>query len=317
MSSNHPFDSAKYPLSILNKLKDVLPGRKLLGYDIGCAFKKTIASSSIGDSLNAETTIPALHAFGHHRGCQEENHPHYKKGTGIEDFEGCERFFSASNDCARTTRHSTAFHRHQIIDNFISYWDSEKYASLGSFIHNNYRQSLRIIQENTDTLRRLMPVYGIASEAVFKTWLKEEATYLAGLSKEPEEDTLAVAYVLALEELWKAETELATQTKSVASPVVTSKDPEKRTVHRTYRAACEKVERCMEVVNNLEAELDVVGPRWTRESPKYKEAAKFASERKYRLALDRIERLLVQRIFELQKGHLHNTGTSPPSFGTQ
>jgi hypothetical protein len=41
--------------------------------------------------------------------------------------------------------------------------------------------------------------------------------------------------------------------------------------------------------------------RWMPDSPEYKEALVTLRERKYRRALDKLERLVVQRLFELTK----------------
>jgi hypothetical protein len=48
--------------------------------------------------------------------------------------------------------------------------------------------------------------------------------------------------------------------------------------------------------------------RWEPESQDYKDARVWANERRYRLALDRLERLVIQRLFELQKANLVSTG---------
>lgn len=199
------YHSAKYPLSILDKLQQIYPDPKLIGYDIGCAFKKTAANSSFGPSLKTKFVIPSMHGYAHNRACQLGHHPKYIAGAGLEDFEGCERVFSASNEVARLTRHATPFHRHQAIDAHFQHWDSDKYANLGSFIRNNYRQALTLIEELGDVLRQLRTLYPEATNKTLLGWFMEETAYLADLTKEPEEDTLKLAYVDALEDLQEAE----------------------------------------------------------------------------------------------------------------
>lgn len=127
--------SAKYPLAVLDKVNKALgPGKKLIAYDIGCTFKKTIAKSGLRNELDADYTIPAMHGYTHNRLCQCSHHPKYVTGTGLEDFKTCERFFSVSNDCACVTRHATHFHRHQLIDMFLSQWSEDKFPSSAQFI---------------------------------------------------------------------------------------------------------------------------------------------------------------------------------------
>lgn len=200
----HTLYRSKYPLAVLSKIQEAFPGKKLVGYDIGCSFKKTAANSSFGDSLKADFIIPAMHGYAHNRACQLSHHPIYYDGAGLEDFEGCERVFSASNECARTTRHATPFHRHQAIDLHFQQWDSDKYESLGNFIHNNYKQALNIIVEVGDLLQQIKDSKGFV-DTDFLVFLQEEKEYLDGLTKEPEAETLAVGYVEALEQLADAE----------------------------------------------------------------------------------------------------------------
>ncbi|KAF8503855.1 hypothetical protein BU17DRAFT_19906, partial [Hysterangium stoloniferum] len=50
--------------------------------------------------------------YGHAycRLCQIDWHPSYIQGSGLEDFETCERVFSRSNALASSTRHASVFH---------------------------------------------------------------------------------------------------------------------------------------------------------------------------------------------------------------
>lgn len=145
-----------------------------------------------------------MHGYAHNRACQLEHHPIYYVGAGLEDFEGSERVFSASNECARTTRHATPFHRHQAVDLHFKQWDSDKYEAFGTFMYNNYRQALVIIDEVSDILRQIKDLKGVGDRDFLK-WHAEEVEYLDGLSHEPESDTLTTAYVEVLDELRTAE----------------------------------------------------------------------------------------------------------------
>lgn len=192
----------KYPLAITAKLNDILAGPRIQGYDIGCAFKKTVNKTNIDNSRIRHCT-PAMHGFAHNRPCQHGHHPLYLPGAGLEDFETCERIFSSSNDCARITRHATDFHRHQRIDAHFRQWDADKFEALATFIFNNYRQALLILAEYQEHLGK--PEWAGFDELTFARWREEEMEYLNGLKTEPEESTLAVEYVNALETLEEAE----------------------------------------------------------------------------------------------------------------
>ncbi|KAJ7849756.1 hypothetical protein B0H13DRAFT_1459357, partial [Mycena leptocephala] len=73
------------------------------------------------------------------------------------------------------------------------------------------------------------------------------------------------------------------------------------------RHAKEKVEKDLESVHTLEALLDVA-ERWTVESPKWVLTVVEIKKRKYQLALDALELLIVKRIFELTKMNQAQTG---------
>lgn len=69
----------------------------------------------------------------------------------------------------------------------------------------------------------------------------------------------------------------------------------------------EKVSFWQVNVADLESQLGLYH-RWTPTSPEYLRTKEYIRIRKWRLALDHLERLVVQRLFELQKGHVEGTG---------
>lgn len=73
------------------------------------------------------------------------------------------------------------------------------------------------------------------------------------------------------------------------------------------RHAKEKVENDLESVRELERILDVV-ERWTTTSAKWVATTVEIKKRKYQLALDALELLIVERIFELTKMNQSQTG---------
>lgn len=84
-------------------------------------------------------------------------------------------------------------------------------------------------------------------------------------------------------------------------------DPTSRQVRPSLSAIHAKVDKYMDRVSEFEEALGV-SDRWSPTSEEYLAAKKYLVERKYRLALDHLEKLVVQRLFELQKTHLSSTG---------
>jgi hypothetical protein len=124
---------AKYPLAIVNKILEVFGPRFALGYNIACAFWKTLMDSSLGpkaQELGLHMMVGSFHGHAHNRGCQVNWHPLYVDGMGQANFEGCERVFGSSDNEARTTRHTSKFHRVQAIEEHFRHWDEDKYATL-------------------------------------------------------------------------------------------------------------------------------------------------------------------------------------------
>lgn len=145
-----------------------------------------------------------MHGYAHNRLCQTTYHPNYLEGAGLEDFEGCERVFSSSNDLARITRFTTPYHRHQRIDIHFQTWDSDHYANLGTFAFENAKQAIGIIQEHDARLAEDGNA-SIINDEKCAQWLRDEKEYLSGLKKEPEEATLGVEYVEGLEKYYTLE----------------------------------------------------------------------------------------------------------------
>jgi hypothetical protein len=124
----------KYPLAVVKRLLDRYGKDIGLGYDIMCAFFKTLLRSTLGKrvvAMNLKGVVPAFHGHAHNRACQVGWHPLYVEGVGLEDFEECERTFSKSNHLACVTRLSTVFHRRQQIDEHFYFHDIDKHTSSG------------------------------------------------------------------------------------------------------------------------------------------------------------------------------------------
>ena len=205
--------SSKYALSVVAKMIEVFGADLGLGYDIGCRLKTTINKSSLAPkarSANHTCLVGAFHGHAHNRLCQLSFLATYVEGLGLEDLEGCERFFSLSNALAASTRYTSTFHRHQAIVEFAKHRDTfETYQNLskctwaphsdtsdrhlGSFLLNNYKQALEILDTRLAVNNALAKV-GARDMVMVKEWLKEEEDYLRGLSKEPVEETLEMEY---------------------------------------------------------------------------------------------------------------------------
>ena len=79
------------------------------------------------------------------------------------------------------------------------------------------------------------------------------------------------------------------------------------TVNRNRTATARKYTLVDDECHAFEVELDLER-RWTCDMPEYKEAAQESLMRKYYKSVDTLERLIVQRLFELTKLGMSGTG---------
>lgn len=199
--------SAKYPLAIVHRAIEILGLNLALGYDIGCAFEKTIGTSSLGPSFTSSLSrclVNAYHGYTHNYACQCKNHPNVVEGVGLEDFETMERVFSSSNEVAGVTRNATGYRRQVFIDMHFQQWDEEKYRNLATMLLNNYRQALRIVEEDQAILNETLQARNITIEDLDK-WQEEQVGYFETLGQEPAEDLHRITYVDLLQQLRTAQ----------------------------------------------------------------------------------------------------------------
>ncbi|KAJ7857365.1 hypothetical protein B0H13DRAFT_2237717 [Mycena leptocephala] len=267
-------------------------GKKVgAGYDIGCYFEETIRKSGLSDRAKENALkmlVGAFHGHAHNRLCQLSFLATYIEGLGLEDLEGCERFFSKSNDLAKCVRYASRFHRQQEITQFIKHFDSfETYANLSKFLCNNYEQALGILRTES-TLRNWMQKEGVESFDKFKEWLKEEKEWLLKKKKE-------------------VTGQQVTQEMEYQNNCPYILEPRDHSRKRALRHAAEVVAQHLASVQDLEEKLNV-DVRWTMESPEWIAAVKLLKEKRFSDALNALELLIVQRIFELTKINRSQTG---------
>ncbi|KAG2108835.1 hypothetical protein BD769DRAFT_1630507 [Suillus cothurnatus] len=304
---------AKYALATANKLMDVYGSDGVTGYDIGCSFTKTAAASSIAMKVknhNHRFVVNSFHGHAHNRRCQLQFHTLYQQGLGIEDLETCERVFSGSNAVAPVIRHASYFHWLQFIDLHFDQWDQDRYQELSQFMYQNYKQALDIINNLTPVVEELKTQLKI-TDADFERWNIEELEYLQRLSTEQEYDPQKIAYVEALQSLTKAEFLPAdkvsglnfTQTSGLrkeAQVMTKAREAERQAAHNKLLLA-------MNVVSDLEQQLSIE-TRWSVNDAEYKQASAYLTNRRFIRAVEQLEGLVVQRLFELAKANLAGTG---------
>ncbi|KAJ7170394.1 hypothetical protein C8R43DRAFT_1120826 [Mycena crocata] len=303
-----------YPLAVVEELLEVFGMNLGAGYDIGCHFGATVEKSELSEEAqekNLKCLVGSFHGHAHNRLCQLSFLATYVEGMGLEDLEGCECFFSRSNGLAKSCRYASRFHRQQEITTYAKHFDSfETYANLSKFLCTNYRQALAILKTEP-TLVVWMRQEGVPNYETFHQWLLEEKAYLLSLKNAPKTntETIEMEYMQKLVNLSASQAKYsvvaaeAKKARSDDAPFV----PGVSKADLARRHAKEKMMRELDSVIELEDILNIT-ERWTTASPKWVATVKAIRSRKYQLALDGLELLIVERIFELTKMNQSQTG---------
>ncbi|KAJ7300570.1 hypothetical protein DFH08DRAFT_725213 [Mycena albidolilacea] len=301
---------AKYLLAVVEELLNAFGMKLGVGYDIGCHFGATVASSELGNEAQEKQLkclVGSFHGHAHNRLCQLWFLATYVEGMGLEDLEGCERF-SRSNGLAKSCRYASRFHRQQKITTYTKHFDSfETYANLSKFLCSNYHQALGILKTKAP-LRAWMRQEGVDSVNRFTEWLAEETTYLEGLKSVPKtnNETLEMEYVQKLVNLSASQYVVAAEARCARGDEGSyAPGTSKADLARWHEQ--EKMEKDLERVQDLE-ELLEIEERWTTVSLKWTATVNEIKKRKYHLALDALELLIVEHIFELTKMNQSQTG---------
>ncbi|KAJ7303803.1 hypothetical protein DFH08DRAFT_985980 [Mycena albidolilacea] len=263
---------AKYLLAIVDALLDAFGPNIRGGYDIGCGFGKTINKSPLGKK--AQTNSFSSLSW-----------PHMCPGMGLEDLEGCERFFSKSNSPGEVDTIRKHVPPKADYHNLPRSYRCVRHCT---FLVNNYKQAIEILDTEEPTLAAIKES-GIQDVSEFQSRLQEEMEYLRGLSKEPDEETDRLEYYRRLVALMEREAKFNT----VCGEGSKSRGPAKRHAREGYERALADVE---------------AKSSWEWESTEWLEAEELANTRKYRKCINQLEALVLKRMFELTKMNLSGTG---------
>ncbi|KAG2753193.1 hypothetical protein P692DRAFT_201706191, partial [Suillus brevipes Sb2] len=306
---------AKYALATTNKVLDVYGVNGVTGYDIGCSYQKTVNSSSISTKARSNHhrfIVNSFHGHAHNRRCQLRFHPLYQHGLGLEDLETCERIFSGSNAVSPVIRHASYFHWLQFIDLHFQQWDSDRYLELSKFLYNNYKQALAIIDDLSPAVEELKLALKI-SDGDFERWNMEELEFLESLAEEQEGDIEAMTYVDALQSLAKADVttvQFLTYTPADFTPshgLQKNQQAFARAREAERHAAHRKLVLEMNVVDDIERRMGIT-ERWHPQDVKYQEGLAYLTNRRFIQAVEHLQGLVIQRLFELAKANIAGTG---------
>ncbi|QRV77134.1 hypothetical protein RhiJN_05149 [Ceratobasidium sp. AG-Ba] len=308
-------EQAKYGLATIHKLISVFGANIIMGYDIGCSFKKTAARSArLGAWLEEQRfmmCVGAFHGPAHNQLCQFDNHPCNIPGTGLTDFENCETVFSSTNRLAGTTRLASEYHRLQKIDNHIYGYDNDQYLQLGHLLRYKYIDAMSVLEQSELIMGELCP--GVSAKDLDRYW-QQERQYLESFKSELPEDTFAIEYLSILEKLAAKQAKYDT---CAAKNFHFENGPSLSNLHRTAlhtsrlenrrRNARDQLMTLRDAVLQMEEDHGITN-RWTPESKEWLAAKDLFRRRVFQLCVDELKQLVVLRLLELSKAGLAGTG---------
>nr|GAT44935.1 predicted protein [Mycena chlorophos] len=314
----HSGEMFKYGFAIVNHLARTLRKSVLFGYDIGCTFGRAVRRHPVLGPLTQKQRMSFLvgsfHGAGHSRICQCINLPRYRRGSGMEPYEGCEGWFSKSNALASITRTATRFHRQQAIVQYVQHANAkDAYGGLSKLLVSKYKNALSIKAQER-LLDENLTILGV-ERSELANWVKAEYDFLAGLLVEPPVETTQMEYYHALCTLSSTK---ATWDKIKAETpddtIMEQGDDEYREVvaatqrlETRRRHAKEKYDIALDDVQRLEQVLNILD-RWTSDGQEYQEAAELVKHRNWHKALDELEMAAVSQAFERERLYVPGTG---------
>ncbi|KAG9120276.1 hypothetical protein FRC07_004303 [Ceratobasidium sp. 392] len=172
----------------------------------------------------------------------------------------------------------------------------------------NILANMAQLEESLAHRNHAMDAFDIREED-FARFIDEERDYLRSLSSELPGNNDAIDYVSALEDGAKLQNQLD---KLLKNPLALFANQDLRVdidkaIAAERRKLTSQINLNYQLVHDLEIKLDVT-QRWTNNCPEWKQAVEDRSGCELQHAADNMERLCLERIFELEKYLQGNTG---------
>ncbi|KAJ6458478.1 hypothetical protein C8R45DRAFT_1110006 [Mycena sanguinolenta] len=253
----------KYPLAICAKLFERYGADAGIGYNIMCSFYKTLLRSSLGRKTVGLRMRGVVPAF--------HGHAHNRM---------CQ----------------IGWHPMYVDGAGLEDWEE------CNFIYQNYRQAVEKITANQVKLKVLEDELHTTA-ADYEQDLKDERAHLESLLHEPPEvQRVGFSGARKLQSATDGSSAAEKDFKNLDF-LITRKGingKEITAIRTRYRTTYTRLLQVEEEVSRFKVEhnYDV---RWTTDSKEYNDALVLTNERRYRRSIDKLERLVVQRLLELTK----------------
>ncbi|KAF8166444.1 hypothetical protein K438DRAFT_1616889 [Mycena galopus ATCC 62051] len=142
-----PGEQQKYIVALMEEANSHLPPEAtiLQAYDVGCVTDHSLHLFPIlteGFRERVGFIINAMHTFGHQWVCQLVYSPRMRRGAGISDHEGVERFWSCIRKLIPLTRSQWKSRRIWTIDQYTAFVNDEGRRGLGAWTRRQETKNL-------------------------------------------------------------------------------------------------------------------------------------------------------------------------------
>ncbi|KAG1778084.1 hypothetical protein EV702DRAFT_1179093 [Suillus placidus] len=192
--------------------------------------------------------------------------------------------------------HPMYIHRHQVIEEHYTFWDTHKYVALSTFLWNHYREALKSVQMLTAELKAIKCELGL-SDGDFPGFFAEDHIYLETLKHLPPRDQLCIHYVEVLNELTGQRADWDVPCKAGNNALTGTNATILKQINQVLKQACVHMDSSYAKLQNAEMlvahckTLLSVDERWIIGSKEYSGFKEEATLRKYCAVLDELEHL--------------------------
>ncbi|EJU04956.1 hypothetical protein DACRYDRAFT_47361, partial [Dacryopinax primogenitus] len=223
-------------------------------------------------------------------------HPRFITTAGLEDFETNEWISSKQNLTVSLFQHASEYHQHATLHVFWLQWDEDHCAGL-DWLLGNYWQALMTLDTYATALGKLQQELGIADHD-FPNFVQEECKYFQNLQHKPEHNVVAFKYLETL----KSSQVTRYKCQLVTTWHLLSEQVRWQMLECDHLAAIKAEERLEAPICQYETILDTA--HWTPNCEEWQHTEVDLANQAYNDALDELESLIVQRLFEMEKRNL-------------
>ncbi|KAG9098692.1 hypothetical protein FS749_003179 [Ceratobasidium sp. UAMH 11750] len=274
-------ERSKYPLATFSKVIRTRKGKVIVAYDIACQHATTALNHPLTGDLVREKDTDWI-------------------GTQPGVLVLVWRTLQAASD-------SSAIRMQ--IDEHFEVSDQDVLANMGKFLYNNFVGAMSQLEESLECRNQAMDAFNIREED-FRLFVDAERAYLASTSSASLDKSDAIELVEALESMADLQNQLDQFLSGPASSVNQDKPVDiDKAIATKRRNLTSRLSLAYQTVHTLELKLEV-NKQWTSDCPEWKQAVADRLACELQSAVDKMEQLCIERIFELEKYLNGNTTRS-------